>query len=185
VNFPRGNGLVPQRRPGVYNGGMTFSLRDFRRADLETLWSIDQDCFPPGIAYSRRELNIFVRLWRSFTLVAESLPAGRGKNGSPPSIKGFLVAEARRGAGHIITIDVLPAARRAGLGSQLLAAAEVRLLAAGCREVYLETSVDNHSALAFYKRHNYRTVKTVPQYYSNGMDALVLTKDLLSQAQAS
>ena len=45
--------------------------------------------------------------------------------------------------------------------------------------------MDNLAALAFYKRHQYFVVKTVPRYYSNGVDALVLEKDLLSAAQAS
>jgi len=39
--------------------------------------------------------------------------------------------------------------------------------------------------MIFYKRHQYSMVKTVPHYYSNGVDALVLEKDLLSTAQAS
>jgi len=42
-------------------------------------------------------------------------------------IMGFIVAEARRQTGHIITMDVLPEARRAGIGSSLLQAAEDRL----------------------------------------------------------
>ncbi len=173
---------------------MEFALRDFRREDFESLWNIDQRCFPPGIAYSRRELFAYIRLWKSFTLVAEA----NGVSSSGPvkteddgesrlnlGIVGFLVAEAgRRGVGHIITIDVLRGARRSGIGSKLLAAAEERLRAAQCHSVFLETAVDNAAALAFYKRHEYFLVKTVPGYYSNGVDALVLQKDLLSQAQA-
>jgi len=165
-------------------GGVNFSLRDFRRQDLETLWRIDQACFAPGIAYSRRELAGFIRLWRSFTLVAETMANGAQAAGSP-EIAGFLIAEARTTTGHIITIDVLPAARRAGLGSQLLEAAENRLLTAGCHMVYLETAADNLAAQAFYQRQGYAHLKTVPGYYSNGMDALILAKDLLSRAQAS
>jgi [ribosomal protein S18]-alanine N-acetyltransferase len=163
---------------------VTFTLRDFRRQDLEILWKIDQLCFAPGIAYSKRDLAIFVRLWRSFTLVAEAALPGQ-ESAPPQQIAGFLVAQARSTTGHIITIDVLPGARRTGLGSQLLQAAESRLLAAGCHNVYLETAVDNQPAREFYKRHGYILVKTVPRYYSDGTDALILTKDLLSQAQAS
>ena len=84
-----------------------------------------------------------------------------------------------------MTIDVLPEARRSGVGSKLLSAAEDRLRAAGCHLVYLETAVDNQAALAFYKRHQYFLVQTVPRYYANGVDALVLEKNLLSAAQAS
>ena len=83
-----------------------------------------------------------------------------------------------RGRGHIITIDVIAAARRFGVGSLLLRAAEDRLREAGSTSVELETAVDNISALSFYKRHGYSVVRTHPRYYSNGVDALVLEKNL-------
>jgi len=84
----------------------------------------------------------------------------------------------REGQGHVITIDVLPEARRSGLGSRLMAAAEERLRALGCSVVFLETAVDNAAALAFYKRHGYSIVHTIPRYYLDSVDALVLVKDL-------
>jgi len=170
-----------------------FTIRDFQPADFDTLWRIDQDCFPPGISYSRTELKFYMRRRRSFTLVAiEAAPSAiattvpdLGKGGkrspaiAPAGIGGFIVAEADgRGHGHIITIDVIAAARRSGVGSLMLSAAEDRLRAADCPSVELETAVDNLSALSFYKRHAYSVIKTFPRYYSNGVDALVLQKDL-------
>lgn len=100
-------------------------------------------------------------------------------NAESGSIAGFIVAEVERGAGHIITIDVMASARRHGIGSLLLGSAEERLRAAGCRLVELETAVDNASALSFYKRQGYTVVETLPRYYSNGVDALVLQKPLV------
>ena len=98
------------------------------------------------------------------------------------SISGFIVAEGgRRGVGHIITIDVVAAARRCGVGSLLLRAAEDRLRAAGSFAVALETAVDNVTALRFYKRHGYDVIQTLPRYYSDGMDALVLQKQLVAK----
>lgn len=147
---------------------MPSTIRDFRPDDFETLWSIDQNCFPPGIAYSREDLGLYMRLRESFTLVAA---------GPSQEITGFLIAHAAP-TGHIITIDVVAAARRSGTGSLLLQAAEARLCAAGAHAVTLETAVDNLAALAFYKRHGYTVIKTRPRYYSNGVDALVLKKKL-------
>jgi ribosomal-protein-alanine N-acetyltransferase len=152
-----------------------FTVRDFRTVDFETLWRLDQECFPPGISYSRAELKLYMRRSRSFTLVAEDTASVTGKG----LVAGFIVAEADgRGHGHIITIDVSASARRFGVGSLLLRAAEDRLRATGCGSIELETAVDNSSALAFYKRHGYSVIKTFPRYYSNGVDALVLQKDL-------
>jgi ribosomal-protein-alanine N-acetyltransferase len=155
-----------------YNTPVKFHLRDYRAEDFDTLWKIDQQCFAPAIAYSRIELKFYIKRRGSFTLIAEA---------EGGSIAGFIVAEgSRRKVGHIITIDVLPPARRFGVGSELLHSAEVRLKTAGCGSVILETAVDNASAIAFYKRHGYFLMKTVPRYYSNGVDALVLEKDLTS-----
>ena len=60
----------------------------------------------------------------------------------------------------------------------LLKAAEDRIGIAECHSVELETAVDNVSALSFYKRHGYNVIRTFPRYYANGVDALVLQKEL-------
>jgi [ribosomal protein S18]-alanine N-acetyltransferase len=166
-----------------------FALRDFRHEEFETLWRIDQQCFAPGISYSRLELATYLQRPGAFSLVADRSEvsqtgtSGRSSNQgrSLAMTVGFIVAETgSRGTGHIITIDVLPSAHGVGIGSQLLRAAEERLRALHCQSVILETAVDNQAALAFYKRHYYTVIKTLPRYYSNGVDAFVLKKDLLS-----
>lgn len=161
---------------------MRFTVRDYRCEDFDTLWAIDQSCFPPGISYSQYELRSYVRRPDAFTLVAESAhePEQRGRE-----ILGFLVAESSRKVGHIITIDVRSEARRHRIGSALLDVAESRLGAANCRLVRLETGVDNVSALAFYKRRGFDVIKTIPRYYSNHVDALLLEKDLHSPVSPS
>jgi [ribosomal protein S18]-alanine N-acetyltransferase len=161
-------------------------IREFRQSDFCRLWEIDQKCFPRGISYSQVELLSYIRRPKSFTLVAEqfALPngvVGETRDSKFPLTVGFIVAEqGPRQAAHIITIDVLAEARRVGLGSRLLSAAEDRLRDLGCAWVFLETAVDNTGAMAFYKRHGYFLVKTIPRYYATGLDAFVLKKDLLS-----
>jgi [ribosomal protein S18]-alanine N-acetyltransferase len=154
---------------------VSFRIRQFEKADFDTLWRIDQACFDPQLAYSRPELAFYMRRPGSFTLVAEG--DGGGNNGAAPSsILGFIVAETRRKTGHIITIDVIADMRRAGVGSALLHAAEAQLVEAGAVAVALETPVDNDAAIRFYKQKGYFVEKTVAGYYSGRLDALVMTK---------
>ena len=150
-----------------YNTAVSFVIRDFEPEDFETLWRMDQECFPPGISYSKRELRAYLGYRGAFTLVAVDTDS------SEP--QGFIVAQGGN-TGHIITIDVVAGARRLGVGSTLINATEERLRAKGCRAVDLETAVDNLGALSFYKRHGYSVIRTWPRYYSNGVDALVLEK---------
>jgi [ribosomal protein S18]-alanine N-acetyltransferase len=169
-----------------YNYGVALLIRDFKPEDFETLWRLDQECFEPGISYSRQELKIYIRRRGAFTLVAENRE--RDQESKSPneaqaaavrreSVAGFIVAQGGT-TGHIITIDVAQSARHSGVGSRLLAAAEKRLQASGSKAVGLETAVDNIGALAFYKRHGYSVVHVWSSYYSNGVDALVLSKKL-------
>jgi [ribosomal protein S18]-alanine N-acetyltransferase len=148
-------------------------LREFMPDDFDSLWQIDQECFPPGISYSRAELAAYLRHPSGFALVAEA--------GAPPTILGFIVAERnRKGRGHIITIDVIEDGRRSGIGSRLLNSAEARLRCARCDRVRLEVAVDNTAARAFYVRHKYEEAGIIRGYYSNGDDAMVMEKKLSS-----
>lgn len=162
---------------------MSFRIRAFQKTDFETLWQIDQVCFDPQLAYSRPELAIYMRRPGSFTLVAESVP---GEEPTPkPSaagILGFVVAEVRRRTAHVITIDILPEARRTGIGSGLLDAAEEQSRRVGAAIVELETAVNNMGAIQFYKHKGYFVDKTVPGYYSNHLDAFVMRKELAPAA---
>jgi ribosomal-protein-alanine N-acetyltransferase len=158
-----------------YNNGVSIRIREFQQADFDILWQIDQACFDPQLAYSRAELELYMRRPGAFTLVAEAASSDASGSGAA-SIRGFIVAEARRRIGHIITIDVVPEARRDRIGSTLLDAAENRLLQAGATLVNLETPINNLAAIRFYRKKGYFVEKTVTGYYSGRLDALVMTK---------
>jgi ribosomal protein S18 acetylase RimI-like enzyme len=167
-----------------------FTIRRFQADDFSTLLRIDHSCFAPGIAYTPFELKTYIYRPNSFTLIAERSLAGvsplrEDVRQEKPSILGFIVAECKRAAGHIITIDIRAESRRHRVGSVLLSSAEDQLRLWNCRAVRLETAVDNVSALMFYKRHSYSVVRTIPRYYSTGLDALLLEKNLLSPPSAS
>lgn len=154
---------------------IAFTIRDYRADDFDRLWQIDQVCFPPGIAYSQMELTGFILRRNAITLVGE-LP-----NAEPEDrIAGFVVAHpVRRKYGRILTLDILPQARRSGLATQLMNACEDRLRALGCGEVYLETAVDNEPAIRLYRKLGYEVLRTLPDYYSShGLDAFQMGKRL-------
>ncbi len=149
-------------------------LREYQPADFERLLEIDLTCFAEGIAYSAAELHHFLSLPSAFTIIGED----------EGDIQGFIVADhyrprgAKRYVGKIITIDVLADARRSGLGSKLLQAAEKKLVAADCGYVSLEAAVDNLPAMGFYKKHGYSALRILPRYYMGSLDALLMGKRL-------
>src|SRR5208283_1700654 len=108
-------------------------LRPYQPGDLPTLYDIDQACFAPGISYTREDLTAFLGHRRAQTWVAEE--AGE--------ITGFLIAlREPRSTLHIITIDVVEAWRRTGVGSLLMEAAEQWADDHGLRTIELETAQD-------------------------------------------
>ena len=112
------------------------------------LWQIDQVCFPPGIAYTQMELSGFITRRNAITLVAEFehgiLPLDSRQQSTAMPIAGFVIAHpVRRKYGRILTLDILPDARRFGLATKLMNAVRRD----GCarwaaREVFLETAVE-------------------------------------------
>lgn len=157
-----------------------FVLRNYRPSDFKALWRLDQLCFSPEIAYTEYELQQFIEYPGAFTLVAEE-PITEDPAVAEDAtclIQGFILTHVHKKHGHIITIDVRQSQRRTGLGGQLLRASEERLRALKREAIVLEVAVDNLPALKFYKRHGFTIVKTIPRYYSNGLDALEMAKSL-------
>lgn len=166
--------------------GAKFIIRDYRPADLDVLWEIDQRCFPAGISYSRAELRSFVTGRNAVSLVAEFDNAPANAASAHPSggghcrIGGFVVGHSvHRKYGRILTLDIVPEARRYGLGTTLMLACEERLRNAGCRDVYLETAIDNEAALRLYRKLGYEVLDVLPDYYaSHALDAFRMRKPL-------
>ncbi|HEY4961851.1 MAG TPA: N-acetyltransferase [Terriglobales bacterium] len=152
-----------------------FVIRDYRAADFDRLWRIDQLCFPPGIAYTQMDLTGFITRRKAITLVAE-FAAGSGFAGG---IAGFAVAQPIRKIGRILTLDIVPEARRFGLATRLMQECEERLRGLGCEQVYLESAVNNQPALDLYRKLGYEILRTMPLYYpTHALDAYLMGKPL-------
>ncbi len=166
---------------------MRFSIREYRAADFEAIYAIDQACYPADIAYSRDELRWYLSLPGAECLVAEirGSPTGRSKSSakaSPKKIAGFIVTARQNVHAHIVTIDVLELHRRAGLGASLLRRSEASLQKRGACEVWLETATNNEAAIAFWNKHGYRTRGRIRNYYPGGLDAFSMSKPLAGTA---
>jgi|SRR5271165_678739 len=152
-----------------------LSIRQYRAADFDRLWRIDQLCFPPGIAYTQMDLSGFVTRRKAITLIAESTQ-GAGFEGC---MVGFAVAQPIRKIGRILTLDIVPEARRFGLATQLMSECETRLRACGCEQVILETAVNNEPALRLYHKLGYEIFRRLPLYYpTHALDAYRMGKGL-------
>ena len=184
--MPRSNTYQTARRAVTY-GGMAallrnrtrynapvLSLRRYESRDFPRLLEIDQSCFVEGIAYSKEEMRYFLGMPTAISLVGLQ----------DDTIMGFVIADtfrprrASRSVGKIITIDVAPTAQHSGLGTLLMSAIEGELKSAGCDYVSLEVAVDNEPALRFYKKHGYSVLKTLPRYYLDSIDGLLMGKRL-------
>jgi len=143
------------------------TLRLYRPPDFETLYRIDQACFPRGIAYGRDELKSYLHCDGSHCRLAEVAN----------EVAGFILTERSGNLGHIVTLDVLEA-RRQRVGSLLLRAAEQEAASQGVKRMYLETATDNKAAIALWAKHGYRKSGSLKDYYGRGLDAFEMEKQL-------
>ena len=160
-------------RSGLHTEVVDFLIRDYRAADFDRLWRIDQQCFPPGIAYTQMDLTGFVTRRKAITLVAQFAAGSEFAGG----LAGFAVAQPIRKIGRILTLDIIPEARRSGLATRLMQDCEKRLRDVGCEQVYLETAVNNEPALLLYHKLGYEILRTLPLYYpTHALDAYLMGK---------
>ena len=153
---------------------MQLTLRNYSPGDFETLYAIDQTCYPRGIAYSRRTLKWFLTLPGADCVLAVT------EDDPENATVGFIITEAEGPEAHIVTLDVVREHRREGVGTALLREAEQRLMKRGVRRVELETASSNEAAVAFWQRHGYRTFGIIPGYYLGRINAFEMVKNLVT-----
>ncbi len=147
-------------------------LREAGKADLQSLFELDQVCFPAEIAYSLREFRFLLNSPHTITLIAEEDAALAG------FAIGQRVRDRGRLGGHLVTIDVAPAFRRRGVGRLLMEDMEARMAHTGASWLRLEVAVDNHSAQSFYAKLGFEPIGEIRGYYPGNLDALVMEKAL-------
>lgn len=145
-----------------------LTLRDYRPEDFEALLTLDQVCFPAEVACLNADMKAAVESEQALCLVAERVAVG---------IAGFVLASTRQQqVGHVVTLDVAPQVRRAGIGERLMREAERRLGERGIWRLRLEVGASNVAAQRLYEKLGYKQTGFIQHYYGDGGDAWVMEK---------
>ena len=91
---------------------------------------------------------------------------------------GFVLARVATDEAEILTLAVLPQARRSGQGGRLLDAAAAEAAQQGATALFLEVASDNLAALGLYQSRHFATVGRRPHYYGLNHHATVLRREL-------
>jgi ribosomal protein S18 acetylase RimI-like enzyme len=165
---------------------LKITLRTYSAEDFETLYQIDQACYPPDTAYSRSDMRAYLGLAGAECVVAEVSQDGTSarrrkraeSSNASKQIAGFCISVRRDKDGYIVTMDVLEQFRRLGIATALLGEIEKRLVTNGVLRVGLETATDNHAGVAFWQKRGYRTRGVRKGYYPGRRDAHAMTKNI-------
>lgn len=162
--------------------GGGYEIRKFTEQDLERVVEINRKCLPENYTSS-----FFLELYRANPeafLVAE-------KGGS---VVGYVMCRVEHGfsnfsrfklarKGHVVSLAVLPEHRLKGLATLLMLKVLENLYEKyACHEVYLEVRVSNQPAIKLYRKLGFRESKTIPHYYIDGENALLMVRRLPLEA---
>lgn len=78
----------------------------------------------------------------------------------------------------VLTVGVLPEYRKAGIGTAFMEQLENWASDKESNAMILEVGVNNAGAIALYESLGYSKISVRKNYYGNGLDALVMRKDL-------
>jgi ribosomal-protein-alanine N-acetyltransferase len=152
-------------------GDGTLTLRQARPADLASIHRIETAAFPEPWPYSAFEQY----LNEPGFLVAEQ-PLDTAPR--PRSVVGYVVADTvpNHGGpmGHIKDLAVDENHRGQGVGGALLARGIDIVARTGAGSVKLEVRATNRVAIGLYRSFGFDHRRTIPNYYGNGEDALVM-----------
>ncbi|QGZ96959.1 GNAT family N-acetyltransferase [Terricaulis silvestris] len=95
--------------------------------------------------------------------------------------QGFVMAWAAAGDAELLTVAVVPEARRKGVGASLVTSAGVAALVRGAASMHLEVAEDNAAARALYAKLGYEEAGRRHAYYAGeggSVDAIVMHRTL-------
>lgn len=139
-------------------------------AAAELLAALHEQCFPPGECWDQAAMTGLLTVPGCFAFVAAGGPEDR------PS--GMALVRVAADEAELLTIGVVPGARRQGVADRLLTELTASVRARGAVRLFLEVSVNNAAALPLYRRLQFIEAGRRRRYYADDSDALILAVDL-------
>jgi ribosomal protein S18 acetylase RimI-like enzyme len=149
-------------------------LRIATRADLDELIRIEVACFRKG-RFRPEHVEWIVTNRDALTLVVPG----------PGGFLGSIMLLFERNVCRVLSVAVMPNARRRGHGTEMMRAAEAAATERGCSSVRLEVSTLNTGAVEFYRRLGYTVDGVLYGYYSWGEDAYSMAKRMETEPERS
>jgi ribosomal-protein-alanine N-acetyltransferase len=148
------------------------TVRPAARADLLAVHRIESAAFPQPWPFSAFESYV----GEDGFLVAVD------DEGEEEALLGYVVADTvpNHGTplGHVKDLAVDADHRGRGIGRRLLSRAIDVLENTGAGSVKLEVRITNEVAISLYRSFGFEHRRTIPNYYGNGEDALVMIRAL-------
>ena len=166
---------IPETIVGGNDTDDTFTIRQFSPySDLQTVTKINRTTLPENypdsfylLIFSSFPDGFFVAEDASKHIVAYTM------NRIETGLSNF--SRLRRvKKGHVISIAVLPQARRRGLGLKLMQLALSEMKKMDASECYLEVRCSNNPAIDLYEGMGFQIIKTLKKYYSDNESAYLM-----------
>ena len=133
-------------------------------ADAPALAALHEAAFEAGECWDAAAIGVLLGMPGAFGL---HIPGA-----------GFVLARVAADEAEILTLVVIPAARRQGHAGALLAGAMAAALLRGAGTMFLEVSDRNAAARGLYAQAGFAEAGRRRRYYVDGSDALVLRRAL-------
>ncbi len=150
-----------------------IKIRRARLSDIDCLMGLEERGFSSD-RFSRNQFRYLISRARATVLVVE--------------LEKRLVGQAtllwRRNiqSVRLYNIVVDPAMQGKGIGRKLMEMVEKEARKNKCLRINLEVRADNESAIGLYEKYGYYCLREVPDYYSDGMAAIKMRKDLTQKS---
>ena len=146
------------------------TLRKGRAADVPAMYRLDCLCFEEPFRFDLRSMRRFASHRNAVVVIAEA----------EEGIRGFAILEvtpqAKLPLAYLVTLDVHPEHRRAGLARELMGEVERLAALAGVTQIGLHVFAGNEAAILFYERLGYFRVAISHDFYAPGFDAFRYVK---------